>query len=243
MRPHTPLALAEALGRAGQRDEARRLLEQGIAEGYRYSDMIERLAAIDPGEVEARLRARIEVARPSEVPRLKMRLAELLAERGDRAGALELWSAMVERDPSNDRAFSGLLALSPAEGEQILRRQIAAGNTEGWRYGLLGDCFAARGEMQEAVEAWLEGWRRNDSSHWNQLKEHAPERLVAEFEARAQDSTNDEHWGDVADAYWSLGRREEALAAWNRAWQLDPSDSEWYTKLLAVQQGRDPLDD
>jgi tetratricopeptide (TPR) repeat protein len=43
--------------------------------------------------------------------------------------------------------------------------------------------------------------------------------------------TDDELWGDLGDCYIDVGRRDEALEAYQRAQALDGDDEEWRTKL------------
>ena len=47
----------------------------------------------------------------------------------------------------------------------------------------------------------------------------------------APQMSNDEVWGDAADALMSAGRVEEAVAGYRTAFELDPDDGEWLRKL------------
>ena len=62
-----------------------------------------------------------------------------------------------------------------------------------------------------------------------------------EFELKVAGSENDELWGDMGDAYWRAGRRDDAHQAWLHARMLDPDDGEWSSKLQSWETAQDPL--
>ena len=67
----------------------------------------------------------------------------------------------------------------------------------------------------------------------------APERTLGIFQKRADNSTNDELWGDLGDTYWQAGKTALAEHSWSKA--FDPTDGEWTGKLASLAAGEDPL--
>ena len=53
----------------------------------------------------------------------------------------------------------------------------------------------------------------------------------------AQSSNSDELWGDLGDAFAADGQLQQARTAYERAHQLDSSDSEWNRKLAELPRG------
>ena len=66
-------------------------------------------------------------------------------------------------------------------------------------------------------------------------------RLGPEVAESARTSRDDELLGDIADAYWQAGMRDQAIRLWQAAQDFDPGDGEWTGKLRASRSGEDPF--
>jgi tetratricopeptide (TPR) repeat protein len=237
--PAKRLSRAGALLALGREAEARVALDGLVADDPSDVGVLEALGRIDPVRAEALLRARMAAGDDAGVP-----LARLLASQGRSAEAAALYQDLLAGDPNHAGARVELLELDPELAFQSIQRaaQQQARDPELWY--TLGEQWLARGDPQQAIEAWLGAFEREPgNSEWEQrLLEHAPARLIAAYEAGVRGSDDDELWGDLADTYWRQGRVSDARAAWQRAARLDPGDGEWSGKLAALAAGQDPLE-
>jgi tetratricopeptide (TPR) repeat protein len=235
------LSRAEALLALGREAEARAALEALLADEPADLEALQTLGRLDPAAAEPLLRA--QAAAGDEGGNAAAALARVLAAQGRAAEAIALYEELLAREPGQAAARQELLALDPERGFQRLQRAASqqAADPELWH--TLAEQWLERGDPAQAVEAWLGAFERSPGrSDWEQrLLEHAPERLIAAYEASVRGSDDDELWGDLADTYWRQGRHADARAAWQRAARIDPGDGEWSGKLTAVAAGQDPF--
>jgi len=129
------------------------------------------------------------------------------------------------------------MTLGCASGKvQSAQSKVLRAPNEAGAWIALGDAHWASGDKDAARQAYSTALSQAGELPARVAKRmgmssggNAP-RLPLE-DAVLQDPNNDELWGDLGDAYLAAGRREEAIEAYMRAAQLDPSDSEWRTAL------------
>lgn len=126
--------LAAAYSANGQRDELRAVLEQSI---------------------------RAHAGEGGEAP-LRRRLAGMLLEAGDRAGAKQQWQALIDADPADVRALQTLEQLYAADDDwhtvrELKRRRADAAVLPAERIAVLAELAegeAARGQLDDAIATW-----------------------------------------------------------------------------------------
>jgi tetratricopeptide (TPR) repeat protein len=230
---------ATLLAAVGRTDEAKELLAKVLAKGSADDWTLEALLEVDPEWAERELRQRLE---GEDGARFAARLAEHLvqSERGEE-GAVIL-EQILARDPGQSDALQSLLQLAPERGIAALQ---AGGveNVDPWLLSQAGHQLAELGRSAEAVDLWLRATATDlsDQGAVDALVQHAPDRFWEHCRSITVETSDDELLGDVADIYWSHGRRDEAIQLWQRARSLDPGDGEWREKLRAASRGLEPL--
>ena len=231
-------SLARMLAGGGNLDEALELLrdEDGDLQGFGWDLFLEH----DPEAAEAALKA--AALEDDPFAELGLRYARVLIDGERTEEALAELERLLAAHPDNPEIARLLADLSPERGLELAAAEVLAhpDSAEGWsRYA---DLLAGTDRTEEALEARLRAFELSDST-WipGELLEAMPDRVLPLLQERADRSTNDELWGDLADSYWRAGRHEQAKAAWLRARTLDSDDGEWSGKLDKLEQGIDPL--
>ncbi len=239
--PEIRIRLAEALERGGQAEDARAILEGLFLEGSTDGDSWDLLARLDPEATERRLLEKI--AEGDEHGNWRERLTNLLAEAGRTEEALGTIEVLLAENPTHHFARQKLLELDPERGFEFLMAATRERPDHAAMWSDLGEQYLQRGETGQAIESWLSAFRAQpgDTQWADRLQEHAPGQLIVEFELKVAGSENDELWGDMGDAYWRAGRRDDAHQAWLHARMLDPDDGEWSSKLQSWETAQDPL--
>ncbi|HKX45904.1 MAG TPA: tetratricopeptide repeat protein, partial [Planctomycetota bacterium] len=148
--------------------------------------------------------------------------------------------------------------------EQVMRAALQTGDdalldglVDGWAtevrddpslLGEIGTYHLRTGDREAALATYGELFTRAEQGQLGwlpgvpaELIESEPDYVRREMDRlRLSAGTQDELWGDVADTYWALGLRDDARACWERALEIDPTDSEWIGNLRALRAGRDP---
>jgi tetratricopeptide (TPR) repeat protein len=241
--PQMRTRLAEALLAAGQDEEARELVEELRESGFRADSLSRLFARVNPDAAEAELRASVDKAQGSKKVGPLQKLAAMLESSGREEEARAIIDQILELNPRNGRARRMLMEADPAAAVEFLAERTTAEPNNSGLWSDYGKMLLAQGRKVDAVEAWekavsLSGHQRSV----RMLLEHSPDTVWGHLETYTQNSRDDERWGDLGDLYWEHGRHDDARRAWETAWELDASDSEWYGNLQALQVGRDPLD-
>ncbi|HVP38310.1 MAG TPA: tetratricopeptide repeat protein [Candidatus Saccharimonadales bacterium] len=153
--------LASVLRRKGQLQEAeaagRRAVELEPADADAHFNLATVLESARPAEAAAEYRAGLAVR---EEPRARLRLAQLLSDAGDHAGALEAYRAYLADEPSDASDTHGSMAWELLqlgrlpEAEQEGRAAIAAPSASPASYTNLGLVLLARGREAEALDVY-----------------------------------------------------------------------------------------
>ena len=234
------LGAIRLLHSAGRGEEARARLEGLLGQEWVDPGTWDLLVEVDPELAEERLRERVE---DDPFGDTRLRLAQMLNERGDEEEVVALLESVLRDMPGNWQAISLLGDLDTEVGIAALQRTVDADPQNISLLGALGDQLVEAGRLEEAIEAWTTAFDadpQNTSWAWR-LLQHAPDRFFPQIEDRARETRDDELWGDVADAHWQAGRHEEARRAWEMARRIDPGDGEWSGKLRSLAMGQDPL--
>ncbi|MCO4745434.1 MAG: tetratricopeptide repeat protein [Proteobacteria bacterium] len=104
----------------------------------------------------------------------------------------------------------------------------------------LAEAYAGAGRMEDATRAFSHA-RAIQPNHpkVRNPPDWASSGDVTDVErAVLLDPSNDEAWGTAAGVLATMGQNERAITYYLRALELDPSDSEWPSKLMAL--GPDP---
>ncbi len=228
------------LHRVGRREEAGEILLRVAAENILQPESLEILVALAPEEAEAILRAK--TMRGGCVPATEeaAQLVRFLEETGRTGDAVRF---LLDEHGGYwaESAHEELLRLAPARWERRLLEELRDHPDDELRWGRVGDCREARGDVDGAVEAWLSSLEiEPDGQIAAKVVEYAPERVFPLIE-RALDDEEDYTWGLYGDLCWQRGRRADAHLAWERAREIYPESSSWFDRLERLELGLDPL--
>ncbi len=234
--------LAEALLAAGQEEEATKLVEAMRAEGIKQNALNKLYGKLSPEAAEAELRGLVEKAQGKKKSGPLRKLAEMLEQAGRKEDALAAVDSILELDPNNARARQMLLRLDPEAGIEHLAARTVANPKSTRLWSEYGNALEAQGRKVDAIAAWEQAVSLSGNyGAVRKLLEHSPDTVWTNLETFTQNSGDDERWGDFGDLMWENDRKDQAKRAWEKAWELDPSDTEWYGKLQAIQVGRNPF--
>lgn len=236
------IRLANALLAAGQEEEAKKLVEELRTAGVKGDAINALFNQLAPEEAEAELRGSVDTAVGKKKRRPMQKLAAMLQESGRDEEARAVIDSLLELNPDDARARRLLGKLDKEALLELLDQRTQANPKANGLWTEYGDALEAEGRRVDAISAWEQSLNNSGSSSaFARLLEHSPNTAWNSLENYTQNSGNDERWGDFGDLLWEHGRESEAKRAWEKAWELDPNDSEWYGKLQAMQVGRDPL--
>lgn len=239
----TAMQRAVALLATGRADEALGIFDALIAanpaDEFLWGELVQRA----PAAAEQRLRARLAGAAGDELASTRLMLANLLMSSGRQDEAAELLGTALAERPDDLEALGLLLDADLTRGREVLRARLETQPS--------ADLWAAYGESllrdealrEQATQAFWRAHELEPEAGWDyQLLQLAPAEVGPLLEQRAAANDDDELLGDVADAYWRIGRRDEAIALWERAHRIDRGDGEWTGKLHQARRGMDPFD-
>lgn len=168
-------------------------------------------------------------------------LANALRAAGRGAEARETLQNMLARE---DLEWTVLERMAELEGEgavAFLRERVRS-NPSPASYQILAQQLIAREDREGAIQALLQARiLEPNGGATRQLVQLDVVRFGPEIADSARSSRDDELLGDIADAYWSTGMRDQAIRLWQAAQDFDPGDGEWRNKLQAARSGEDPF--
>lgn len=165
-------------------------------------------------------------------------------ERGDFELATYFYLHAVAID-ATDSEWNAKLASLGVDGAGLMamadRVRLDTTNDEAW--GDLGDVLVEAGRQAEAcgafqrangLDATDEEWTRKIGENGcGAVSGHRGDALVEAEAAALLEPDNDERVGDLGDALMAVGQTARACETYQRALDLDPTDSEWPGKLLS----------
>ncbi len=222
--------LGRALVANGFTDEAFEVFMGAHRMDASDSEWLHRLVAIDPALAEQRLKEEIENGGAEGNDELRGTFANALFLQGRAEEAYEHYLLAHAQDDTDWEWLRGLARASPGRAATLLESLRDESPESENVLGALGDAYAGLGRKTEAAEQYLKAIEAGGSEpRWlGALAAVEPARGLPMLEAAlAAEKNNDELWGALGDAYRTLGRMEEARAAYEKALDLDPSDWEW----------------
>lgn len=155
--------------------------------------------------------------------------------------AASAYGRAMSLDPDNE-ALRSRAGRGRSSQIRALELQVLTDPDNDELWGDLGDAFAESGDRQSALRHYRYALSidSNDSEWQRKVLELAD---PADIEAMLDDvarSDNDETIGDLADRLRADGREDDACRLYERAWSIDPDDSEW-VRALASCPGNDGL--
>ena len=198
------------------------------------------LIGLDPSFAVAQLESMREGATFQE-NNMGFLLARALRESGRGAEARQTLQAMLTDE---DLEWSVLQQMAELEGEGAVHflRERAKTNPSPATYQILADQLLTRDDREGAIQALQQARILEPNGQASRkLIEIDVLRFGPEVAESARTSRDDELLGDIADAYWQAGMRDQAIRLWQAAQDFDPGDGEWTGKLRASRSGEDPF--
>jgi len=215
---------------------------------------------LDPGDSEWRgnvvelggeeqLMESLEAARATAVSDEALGdLGDLLREMGRFEEACELYREALQRDDVDSEWQRKVRVCDEDptvwEDTGVLDTGMAMGpgmRSDSGQPPIVGELALARsaalgGDRDEALE-YIEVVLSADPVNWDALVTRALLTGRTMFDVQretAADSEDDEVWGDLGDSLVLMGEYTEALDAYRKALEIDPTDSEWLEKLELI---------
>ena len=224
----------------GEKEKGLATLDALLAEGAMPDMVWDLLIQQDPAAAEARLRQALNGETIDE-DEARVRIVHALQSQGRNEEALGEVQLILEQDPDNAWGIETLGQLDGRRALAWLEGRLAV-TPSAELQALYGEQLLRAERTQEGIGALLQAWELEpDAGYGLRLLELIPDRVAPRLLQQAAAPNNDELYGDIADALWQLGRRQEAEGHWRTALRIDPTDSEWIEKLRAVGRGRDPM--
>lgn len=167
---------------------------------------------------------------PSIAPATHVAAGRLAESRGDWAGAAQQYRQALAKQPRQREAMYRLgVVLSRVrdrEAIEVWKRYIALTNNSAEGWGNLGLCYELLGEFPLAEEAYQQGIARNARSATCRVNygmflaargQH--DAAVEQFAAVLPPAQG---WYNVGSVCEQQGRKDEAIAAYRRALEIDP---------------------
>lgn len=235
------------LAAAGLLDNARQIATSMLEDPQLFTQGIEALMQCDVQLAEQELRNALEGNNGAWA---RQRLLGMLAEQGRTSEAIVLFEDALAAGLADESSWNALLYGLP--------KNMVDAHVDAWLAMVedpsiatlqsVANYYAGQGDTWSTLEAYKDLWAKAlESGSWLQqlpydvVQAHPSEVLALLDSAIASDPSSDEVWGDLADAYWQAGAEAEAVAAWEKAHEMDPGDSEWTGKLDKAENGQDPI--
>ncbi len=223
---------------AGQREAAFRVYNQAHEFDPSDSEWLHRLVAIDPERAALVLAERIEESPGTGNDELVGTYALSLERQGKLGEAYESYLRAWRLDAEDWEWMRGLARTNPERAAGLLKEKHRENPEDGTVAGALADAYAGLGRVAEAVRLYEQAIETGEDPHrWLAgLAAVEPGRGLPMLRAAVdEDPEDDEMWGALGDAYYHLGRMEDAKQAYDRALELDPSDWEWSVQRARIR--------
>ncbi|MFH1470085.1 MAG: tetratricopeptide repeat protein [Pseudomonadota bacterium] len=238
------MALGDAFKRAHSPRKARQAYQKALALDPGLPGAHAAIADIQPRHRIRRLEKR--ALRDPGNDKIWGDAADALLESGDEVKALRFYIHALRIDPHDEEWINRVLALGGQETMlELYREQMQAHPESDEIMGDYGDLLHNMEREEEACLAWQRAQQLDPGdSEWNDKvagcvtggdSSRAAASLLDALRARARENPeDDEVQGTLGDTLLAAGRNEEAIEAYRRALELDPGDSEWLDKLVAI---------
>jgi tetratricopeptide (TPR) repeat protein len=157
---------------------------------------------------------------------------------GDREAAFQTYLLALEEDDDDWEWLQGIAAAAPERAAAIIEKKLKDNADSRDLKGALADAYAGMGRDGDAIRLYLEVME-NDSheTRWkiSFAKVDPAAGLARLREEVANEPDSDSTWGVLADALAAVGRKAEAVEAYEKAVQLDPADWRWRSRLDALR--------
>lgn len=237
--------LASALEAAGYPADAQAVLEQRLALNPASSNLLARLARLDPAAYELRL---VELVK-DDAERWLGDLVEHLDDVGRTTEAMAMLEEQLMREPGDLYWLETMGQLAPARAlTHLLAQYPGLEPSEDVAEALrsIGSAFSDAGDLAGAIEAWTAGVQREPLDDDGELAwdlsfyRAAPAALARALEQRRTPGSTASFHGELADVLWQAGETDKALASWRRAAALEPESDHWPEVLARVAEGGQP---
>jgi len=227
---------AKAHLRRGEREKAVDVYLRALERDPSDPEWIRALVELAPQRAVEVLHDRVERS-PLASDEILGGYAKALLAVGRKDQAYTQFARAHDRDPDDSEWLDGLARADPRRAEPLLRKLLAKSPRNKDYAGALGVAVASLGRRDEALALLSGAADGSGNRSWyvpmaRVAPAEAERRLRAHIEKEPED---DELWGTLGKVYEESGRRADALDAYRRALELDPSDSEWSVLLEAVR--------
>lgn len=169
-------------------------------------------------------------------------VAKVALKGGKREDTLATLLRAHELDPSDHEWMTAMVALDPQRAAEIIGQTAGSYGGEGRDevVGAHGNALLETGRAGDAYERYREAYELDPSDwEWQRgLARADPDRAIPLLEARREEAGDEgDLLGALADAYAGAGRREEAVALYQRAVDVGGGD-EWYARMGQVDGDR-----
>jgi tetratricopeptide (TPR) repeat protein len=196
------------------------------------------MVALDPARAADHLAALVRDPRMANDDEIVGAYANALVETGHRAEAFDRYLQAHRRDSSDLEWLRGLAKSDPMRAEPFIEEYAKQKPDSDDVEGLRGEIYAGLGRRADAIAAFERCLQKDpdDESWMVALSQVAPERGLAMLEGVVQKKPEDgDAWGYLARAYKGLGRMAEAKAAYDKAVEDDPLDSDWAQERASLR--------
>ncbi len=186
-------------------------------------DVIQRLMEMAPGAALAQLQAMPANGELGAEARAQRAL--LLIASGDRDAGLAAFDALVAAGDVSPTAYHFLVQRDPAAAETRLRTYLESHTEDNQWYQLeLADAIKAQGRTSDAI-AQVESLLQQQPDNYNALQklgEFDRGKALQYLQNRLATDPSADAYGAYGEQLLAAGRREDALAAYWQAWEMQP---------------------
>jgi tetratricopeptide (TPR) repeat protein len=230
--------LGQAYLAAGEKEAAFGVFNQAHEFDPSDSEWLHRMVALDPERAARDFARKIEDSPGTSNDELLGTYGLALERQGKLGDAYDEYLRAWRLDDEDWEWMRGMARTNPERAAALLEETYKENPEDGTVAGALADAYAGQRRTTEAVRLYEQAIDAGEDVHrWMAaLASVEPARGLPMLKAAVEeDSEDDEMWGALGDAYYNLGRMEEAKEAYDRALDIDPSDWEW-----SVQRARIP---
>jgi len=246
------MALGEAYQRAHAKKKARSTYYKVLAIDPDITAARAALAELQPRNKVSRLERK--ALRDPTNDEIWGDVADELVMQGDIDKALRYYVHALRIDPTDEEWINKVMELGGEETLlQMYKDQMHSQPNNDELMGDYADLLGFLGRREESCMAYQRATQLDpEDSEWSDRVAECASggsvdvahagNLVEALEARLEaDPENDELMGTIGDTLLSSGDRDGALAYYRKALMVDPGDSEWIDKVVAIS-GQPKLD-